>query len=353
MLSIRPFKENDNEMLLEIEELCPQGNDSRAMGVKKMDIIARYRMYDDWSVMVAEEDGEIAGWIGWTVKRAGDQDEPYVYLVEVMVHPKFRRKGIAAKLIEEAERNARQASCSHIYCYIYEPNDAPQALFKGLAYSRVADVKTCAISTYRKANVSQNFSIGHIDKKDFGEVLNLINNYYKCYRHFVPYTEENFMSHLERIPGYGSDNFWALKNQGKIVACGGLWDCSVLADQCYAREPLSWKLMGSLLQIFGLFMKVPKIAREGVYFKYHLLADIAFDPVISDAMPNLLGFFNNLLLETKRDCFVAVVDPSDKIIEPIGKFRPQIETMEIFAKSLHGELPKFCPFYVDIRDMVL
>jgi hypothetical protein len=36
--------------------------------VDKTNIIPRYEMYDNWDVLVAEEDGKIAGWIGLTVK---------------------------------------------------------------------------------------------------------------------------------------------------------------------------------------------------------------------------------------------------------------------------------------------
>lgn len=35
MVSIRPFEERDNAALLDIEKLCPQGNDKLAMGADK------------------------------------------------------------------------------------------------------------------------------------------------------------------------------------------------------------------------------------------------------------------------------------------------------------------------------
>jgi hypothetical protein len=36
---------------------------------KKGDISARYKMYDKWKMLVAKDEGRIAGWIGWTVKQ--------------------------------------------------------------------------------------------------------------------------------------------------------------------------------------------------------------------------------------------------------------------------------------------
>jgi hypothetical protein len=68
MISIRPFDGSDNPKLREIEALSPQGDERCAMGVRKEDVIVRYRMYDRWKVVVADEDGKVAGWAGWTVK---------------------------------------------------------------------------------------------------------------------------------------------------------------------------------------------------------------------------------------------------------------------------------------------
>ncbi len=71
MVSIRPFEERDNTAMLEIERFCPQGNEKYAWGAdRSLDIIARYRLYDNWKVLVAEDDGKIAGWVGWTVKHS-------------------------------------------------------------------------------------------------------------------------------------------------------------------------------------------------------------------------------------------------------------------------------------------
>jgi hypothetical protein len=61
IISIRPFSDNDNQSLLEIERLCPQVDENCALGVDKKDIIARYRMYDNWNIFVAEDEGKTAG----------------------------------------------------------------------------------------------------------------------------------------------------------------------------------------------------------------------------------------------------------------------------------------------------
>ncbi len=95
-----------------------------------------------------------------------------------MVHPEFRKREIATKLVTEAEKNARETGSSHIYCYIFEPNDASKALFEKLGYSNKGEFKPCAISAYKKANIAQKFKIESINKNDIPDVVSLINDYY-------------------------------------------------------------------------------------------------------------------------------------------------------------------------------
>ncbi len=156
MVSIRPFNDNDNQRMLEIERLCPQGDEKCAMGVDKKDIIARYGLYDNWIVLVAEEDRKIAGWIGLTVKTIPEEKEKYAYITEVMVNPAFQRAGIATRLIKEAEKKATEMEAGYAYCYIYEPNKASRFLFEKMGYSEMRGIKFPGISTYKKLDVLRN-----------------------------------------------------------------------------------------------------------------------------------------------------------------------------------------------------
>ncbi len=353
MISIRPFDEGDNKSMLEIEKLCPQGNENCAMGVDKRDIIARYKMYDNWNVLVAEEAGKIAGWIGLTVKENPARKEKYAYITEVMVHPAFRRAGVATTLVKEAEKMAQEMKSSYTYCYIYEPNKASQSLFGRLGYSKVKDLKFPAMPTYKKSAEGSNYSIKPLDKKDIDDAVSLINEYNSNFVHFMPFTDKTFEGRLRFIPSYGSDNFWVVRDkENKIVACAGLWDSSKLADLYYAREPAAMKIMKSVFEALGHITKVPKITAEGEHFKFLYIADDAFDKKQPGAMLALLKYLNNLSIDRKQDYLTAVTDPEDDFFALVKKFKPQVETWSIFARSLKGKLPAFSPFYIDIRDMI-
>lgn len=354
MVSIRPFEERDNAVMLDIEKLCTQGNEKLAMGVDKSpDIIARYSLYDNSQVLVAEENGKIAGWTGMTVKHDISRGEQYVYLVEVMVHPEFRRKGIASKLVMEVEKRARQIGSSHIYCLIIEQNTASKRLFENLGYSNMRELKICGVSVFKKAAISQKYSIERIEEYEIQDAVDLINEYYSGHAHFVPYTPGIFRSYINRITAYGLENFRVVKENGNIVACAGLWDCSVLQRMCYTKEPFMWKVMRGISGFLSLFTKMPCIPAEGEYFKVHYVADHAFRQNSSDAMLNLIGHFNNFLFENKRDFFGTQLDPVDPMFKIIKKYNPQVESLCVYVKAFEKDLPKFGPFYFDTRDAIL
>ena len=353
MVLIRPFEKGDSTTMLDIEKLCPQGNENCAMGIDKRDIIARYELYDNWNILVAEEEGNVVGWIGWTVKHDPLKEETYAYFPEVMVHPEFRRKGIAAKLFMEAEKNVRDIGSAYIYGYIFEPNDASQALTEKLGWSNVGEFRLCSISVYKKVDLVQKFEIERINEKDIPEAVSLINGYYSGHAHFVPYTPESFGSYVNGIPTYGLENFWVVKDEGRIAACAGLWDCSVMGDMCFTKIPLTWKVMRGVFGLLGLFAKMPKIPAEGEYFKGYNVTDPAFETQSPEAMSSLIGYFNNYLLDAGRDFFTCNMDVDDPLFDIIKKFKPQVDTWYVYANGLEGEATKLSPLYIDIRDLVL
>ena len=253
----------------------------------------------------------------------------------------------------EVEKNAQKIGSDYTYCYILEQNDASKDLFGNLGYSNTGYIKQCAISVYKKYDIAQEFKIERINKKDIGGVVNLINGYYKGRAHFMPYTPESFKSYVNGIPAYGLENFWVVKDEGKIVACAGLWDFSVLGDVYFTKVPFTWKVMGTILGFLSLFTRMPKMPAEGERLKVHYVVDHAFDPKGPDAMSNLMRYLNNILVDAKREGLSVCMDPSDPMFEVIKKLRPETEHLCVFAKAVEGEPPKLTPAYLDARDLIL
>ncbi|WP_406660334.1 GNAT family N-acetyltransferase [Methanolobus sp. ZRKC3] len=352
MVLIRPFKEEDNKVLLNIEKLCPRGDERLAMMVDlDPDITARYELYDNWEILVAEEDGQTAGWIGWTVKN--NADEKYIYVAEYMVHPDFRKKGIATGLIKEVEKRAEEINASHIYSYEYAPNEASRKLMDKLGYIRQKEVRVCEMSAYKKEDVNEKYTLEHVDEKDLPEAVELLNRYYAGRTHFTPFTAESFKEYANRMLGYGLENFLVAKEGEKVVACGGLWDSALVMEMVYTREPLFWKVMERLLGLLRHVKSLPIHPRVGENFMLRSIVDHAFEPGYEEAMDRILGFCNNIMYDTRCKFLGTYIDPDDPLLELIKHRKPKCESMHLYAKPIQGELPDFSSLYVDCRDPIL
>jgi ribosomal protein S18 acetylase RimI-like enzyme len=351
MVSIRPYEDRDNARLLEIESLSPQGNKDVAMGVDKSpDAIGRYRLYDNYKILVAEEKGKVAGWIGWTEKFS-EANKKYIYLVEVIIHPEFRRMGIATKLISEVEKYAQEYGYDYVCCFIFWTNEASKALFDKIGYSKIIEWKVCELSAYKEFKINEKYKIERINKMEIPDSVDLINNYYRGRGQFIPFTPTSFEYFLNKIPSFGSENFWVARENGKITACAGLWDSSIMQKARFTRMPLSIKIMRGVFGFLRIFTKMPTIPAEGEFFSSYYVAGIAFkDP---DAMLNLMGHLNNLILNSKRDFYCMMLDLKDPMLKIVEKFQPQFNHAYIFAKNIKGKCPEFESCYVDIRDAIL
>lgn len=353
MVSIRPFEEKDNTSILAMEKLCPQGNEKYAMGADKSpNAAARYDLYDNSKFLVAEDEGKVVGSIGCTLKKSLSEYS-YVYITEVNVHPDFRKLGIASQLIKEVEKYASDNGADHIYCYIFEPNNASKSLFTELGYSNPLDIQACAISVYKKVKIPETYRLEKLKRNEISEVLGIINEYYKDREHFLPYSTKEFEKYVNNIPNYGLENFWVVKDNGEIVACAGLWDGSNIAKTCFTKEPFSWKVMKRIFGFLGIFAKMPYFPAENEYFNLHMVVDHAFKVGNSDAILSLMGHFNNMLLESNEYFFLINLDPNDILLEKLEGLRPQIDKWSVYNKSLSKDLKDISQIYVDIRDMIL
>ncbi|MDK2835151.1 MAG: hypothetical protein PWP63_2238 [Methanolobus sp.] len=353
MVLLRPFVESDNATLLEIERLCPQGNDKIAESMDKSpDAITRYRLYANWKVFVAQEDNRIAGWIGWTLKQ-DSAGKKYAYVVEVIVNPAFQRRGIGTELIKTAEKDLIDNGASYVYLYVFQANDAANAMFGKSGYSKVGEIQIQAISVYRKAKVAPEVSIRHAGREDIPDIVDLINEFNAGKVHFVPYTAESFETHVKDMHGYDMDNLWVASANDRIMACAGLWDISAIAKMYYAKEPVSMKVLGAVFSFLDHFTRMPKIPAENEAFIYHQLTDCAFTPDGAEVMLNLIRHLNNTILNTQSISLLAMLIPDDPMIEVVKRFKPMVETWNILAKSLDGESVNLKPLYLDPRDFIL
>ena len=75
---------------------------------------------------------------GFLIGRVIDQDAE---ILNVIIHPDFRRLGKASKLIGIFEKEAKDAGCSRCFLEVAESNSSAHALYHDLGYLKVGQRK--------------------------------------------------------------------------------------------------------------------------------------------------------------------------------------------------------------------
>ncbi len=143
---IRPFKiARDLPAVTDLLEICfarPDDEDSRRY-IASMRRAARDTSFLRWASNAAqsslplrgfvwEEDGKIVGNVNLAVFRHRGQR---IYLiVNVAVHPRWRRRGIARRLVQSSMQLARQKGASAIWLQVREDNPGAIRLYEQLGF---------------------------------------------------------------------------------------------------------------------------------------------------------------------------------------------------------------------------
>ena len=86
------------------------------------------------TVLVASIDAEPAGFVSLRVIPYLDQDTPYAEVTQMHTRPQYRRRGVAAALIEAAETLALAAGATCVHIITGEDNTDAQAFYRAQGY---------------------------------------------------------------------------------------------------------------------------------------------------------------------------------------------------------------------------
>ena len=89
------------------------------------------------SLIAEGEDGEVCGFV---IVHLGRRGEDWLgYAVTLDVAPAFRRKGVAAGLMREAERRAHEVGARRMELHVFAGNEGAVGFYERMGYHRQGD----------------------------------------------------------------------------------------------------------------------------------------------------------------------------------------------------------------------
>ena len=127
-LMLRPGLASDIEAMYQLDVLCF----SEPFRFNRF-TMSRYAQHPRAIVVVVEQDDAIGGFIILHV--SGRERRTAAYMVTLDVHPDLRQQGVATVLVEEAERQAREAGATRLSLHVHTGNEAAIRFYERLGFS--------------------------------------------------------------------------------------------------------------------------------------------------------------------------------------------------------------------------
>jgi GNAT superfamily N-acetyltransferase len=336
LVSIRAANDDDNAELLDLEKMCPQGKGLVLQFDRSPDFFSRSRVYENYTVYVAEEQGKIVGTVGAALKEFNMSGEiaKGVYIYDLRVRPTFRGRGIGSKLVQHAIGEKNEADLA--YGIIMEENYPSVALFKRLGFQRIHDLALLNVPLYKRQG-QINGKIREMTVDDVSHVVDLINDNYCNHDFFTPLSIDAFLNRTKQLPDYGLQNIQVVEDENRIVACAGLWDYSRILRISVLRVTARLRMLTYILRFANLFTNTMKLPSVGEPFRLMYVRDFAFTGE-TDPVSELIEHCLNLSYSYGCNFLAFPLDPSNPAIPMIAKYRPIRVSHHIYAKNLKEEV---------------
>jgi ribosomal protein S18 acetylase RimI-like enzyme len=332
LVSIRAADDADNTELLDLEKMCPQGTSLVLQFDRSPDFFSRSRVYENYKVYVAEEEGKIVGTVGATLKEFNMSEEVVkgVYIYDLRVHPTFRGRGIGSELVQQVMAEENEADLA--YGIIMEENYPSIALFKRLGFQNIHDLMLLSVSLYKRREQTAS-KIRKMTTDDAPSVVDLINDHYRTHDFFAPLSIDNFLNRTRQLTDYGFQSIQVVEVENRIVACAGLWDYSRILRTSVLRVTARLKMLTYILRFANLFTSTMKLPSVGEFFRLMYVTDFAFT---GEAGPvrELIKHCLSFSYSCGCNFLVFPLDPLNPAIPLIAKYRPIRGLYHIYAKSL-------------------
>ena len=106
------------------------------------------------AIFIAEDDGRMVGYVClWGLVRPDDLDErpdPYSFMAELFVRPKYRSRGIGLTLVERAERHAVDCGTYKMELKVLARNESAIQFYEALGYAPRVVVLSKRLGTREK-----------------------------------------------------------------------------------------------------------------------------------------------------------------------------------------------------------
>jgi ribosomal protein S18 acetylase RimI-like enzyme len=253
---IRRARPQDNAALLSLFRSCPMAADISLRIDRDPDFFALGRARGDSETLLVEEgDGAVGcvstwrrrGWLGGAPADIG-------YFGDLRIHPRYRRRGIAAGLGRAALDRLPERPAAVYLTTTAAGNRAADALLARFAAGSVIEVAARFTSWQLlplwRSRIPAGLEIGAAEAGDEPALVELLDDFHRR-RSFAPvFSDNGLQSVLASSPGLRLSDYLVARRRGRVTAAVGVWDATAVKQTHVVGMP--WLLRAAFALGRGL-----------------------------------------------------------------------------------------------------
>ncbi len=335
---VREATSYDNEALQNLEARCPMGASLIVSQVNTPDFFARAKAYERPNVYVACDQSQIVGSAASAIREAiiNGNLKRIGYEFQYFTSPDYRRRGVGATLHRHIEDYLKKEGAALSSLVIIEGNKPSIRLFEGQGFKLYRTLVMPTVFSYKTVDMPSMGQIRPIDSKDMAAVAELLNETWKGYDFYEPYSADSLARFVDRTPAFAFDDFIVLEDHGEIVSCLGAWDWSQITKLIVKALSSRLRMITLMMDLASLFRPMPRSVKPGTTLKQWCLTLIGFKSPKHFA--TLLRYMNNLAMKRGVDQIFCVCEQNHQILNALrGLFHVNVG-VNLYVKSFEGEL---------------
>ncbi|MFC2106667.1 GNAT family N-acetyltransferase [Candidatus Bipolaricaulota bacterium] len=346
MFRIREATREDNDALLQLEAVSPQGT-GISIVIDRDDYFYRSQLHENSKVLIAEEGDKLVGIMAYAIKEIliEGERERAAYFYDLRGEASYRRsmKRGLFRLWRTALQGMEEAGASFIYGQVKADNNDSMNISTKMGARPISSFDILSLPSLRGQAPDLD---SHLDTLD-EEVERLSSfvgarNLKPCDFH-APYARGAELGYLRGIFRI---------ERGDSMAQVSAWDLTDIYRGRVLRMPLSLRMLAGVLNPLSTILPVPRIPRAGDQVKYLQL----FDPVCRGKkgiklLRDLIQRLQRVAYSDGIDILTLFVYTDDPLARLPRFFPEKVLHYNTMGIPLCGkELPK-PPLYLDIRDI--
>lgn len=253
----RPLERADHAAVLALIAESPDTGSITFKPVYKANITDAYTARrGDWRGVIAESGGKAVGLgvVGFEETQLEGKVYPAAYLFSLVVHPAFRRQGIASKLAAWRLERARErvGSDGVIYAHIQKGNEGSLRNSQKWRNQFLEELNTVPVKTLDRPPTPQTgVVIRQAQDGDLDQVAARLNAFYADYHFYTPETAESLRHWLDvKIEGRPVNQYWiATDPQGNLLAGIGATMQTAYMDLHVVKMPTPIRLLNVVMKV--------------------------------------------------------------------------------------------------------